>query len=92
MYFIVIRPVVKFIKTNSRNFRLALVNRGGLPPFTGFLMKLSAVKTVSAKIGALIIIGRGVALMSYTRMLLNFGFKKDKLTRLVVLALIAGIV
>ena len=92
MYFIVISPVVKFIKTNSRNFRLALVNRGGLPPFTGFLIKLNAVKAVSAKIGALIIMGRGVALMSYTRMLLNFGFKKDKLTRLVLLALIAGIV
>merc|ERR1712176_1313656 len=92
VYFIVISPVVKFIKTNSRNFRLVLVNRGGLPPFTGFLIKLNAVKAVSAKMGALIIMGRGVALMSYTRMLLNFGFEKDKLTGLVLLALIAGIV
>ena len=92
IYFIVIRPVVKYIKTNSGNFRLALINGGGLPPFTGFVIKLNAVKTLSSKIGALMIAGRGVALLSYTRTLLNLGYQKDKLSRLVLLRMVAGIV
>ena len=83
---------MKFIQSNSRNFSLSLVNGGGLPPFTGFMIKLNAVKTVSSKLARLIIMGRGVALLSYTRILLNLGFLKDKVSLLVAARIVAGIV
>jgi len=71
IYFLVLAPVVAYIFSNSRNFGLALINAGGLPPFTGFMIKLRVVKCVASKIGVAIIIGRGVALASYTRLLIN---------------------
>ena len=92
IYFAVLAPLVKFIQSNSRNFSLSLVNGGGLPPFTGFMIKLNAVKTVSSKLARLIIMGRGVALLSYTRILLNLGFLKDKVSLLVAARIVAGIV
>jgi len=50
---------------------MSLINGGGLPPFTGFIMKLRVVKSVASKMGVAIIIGRGVALVSYARLLIN---------------------
>ena len=92
IYFIVLLPTIMFIKTNSRNFSLSLVNRGGLPPFTGFIIKLSAIKSLRSFIASSILMGRGIALVTYSRMLLNKGFKKDELSPAVIVALIAGLV
>lgn len=92
MYFIVLAPIVIFMQTNSRNFLLSLIRGGGLPPFTGFIIKLRALKKISSKIGALLIIGRGLALRSYARILLNHTFKYTKISLGLVIRMFAGIV
>ena len=80
------------MQTSSRNFLLSLINGAGLPPFTGFIMKLKALKSLSSKIGNLLIMGRGLALVSYARILLNHQFNFGKIRILVLVSLMAGIV
>ena len=92
MYFLVLAPVVKYIRSNSREFLMSLVNAGGLPPFTGFMMKLKGLKSLATKTAVALIAGRGLALSSYTRMLLNSTFRKTKLRRLLTFALFVGAV
>ena len=92
IYFLVLAPVVAYMYSNSRNFGLSLINGGGLPPFTGFIMKLRVVKSVASKMGVGIIIGRGVALVSYARLLINLRWEKTKLSVLLLLRIIAGTV
>ena len=81
-----------YINSGSRNFGLSLINGGGLPPFTGFIMKLRVVKCVASKMGVAMIIGRGVALVSYARLLINLRWEKTKLSVLLLLRIIAGAV
>jgi len=71
---------------------MSLINAGGLPPFTGFMMKLKALRDLTAKMSVTLITGRGVALSSYTRMLLNSTFRKANLRWLLTLALLVGAV
>lgn len=92
IYFLILTPVVKYIQANSREFLMSLINAGGLPPFTGFMMKLKALRDLTAKMSVTLITGRGVALSSYTRMLLNSTFRKANLRWLLTLALVVGAV
>jgi len=92
IYFLVLGPIIIFMQTSSRNFLLSLINGAGLPPFTGFIIKLKALKSLSGKIGNLLIMGRGLALVSYSRILLNHQFSFSKIRVLVLISLIAGIV
>ena len=92
MYFLILTPVIKYMQVNSREFLMSLVNAGGLPPFTGFIMKLKALKILATKIAVALLAGRGVALSSYTRMLLNSTFRKTALTGLLSFALLVGAV
>ena len=92
IYFIVLAPIVLFMQTTSRNFLLSLIRGGGLPPFTGFIIKLNALKRISSKLGALLIIGRGLALRSYARILLNHTFKYRKIRLGLIVRIFAGIV
>ena len=92
MYFLILTPVIKYMQVNSREFLISLINAGGLPPFTGFIMKLKALKVLATKIAVALLAGRGVALSSYTRMLLNSTFRKTALTGLLSFALLVGAV
>ena len=92
MYFLILTPVIKYIQVNSREFLMSLINSGGLPPFTGFIMKLKALKILATKMAVALLAGRGVALSSYTRMLLNSTFRKTALTGLLSFALLVGAV
>ena len=92
MYFLILTPVIKYVQVNSREFLISLINAGGLPPFTGFIMKLKALKILANKIAVALLAGRGVALSSYTRMLLNSTFRKTALTGLLSFALLVGAV
>lgn len=92
MYFLILVPVIKYMQVNSREFLMSLINAGGLPPFTGFMMKLKALKSLGTKIAITLITGRGVALTSYARILLNSTFRKTTLSGLLSFALLAGTV
>ena len=92
MYFLILTPVIKYMQVNSREFLMSLINAGGLPPFTGFIMKLKALKILATEIAVALLAGRGVALSSYTRMLLNSTFRKTALTGLLSFALLVGAV
>lgn len=92
MYFLILTPVVKYMQVNSREFLISLINAGGLPPFTGFMIKLKALKILATKIAVALIVGRGVALSSYTRMLLNSTFRKTAIGGLLSFTLLVGAV
>merc|ERR1712226_935582 len=43
IYFSILVPIVYFLKTRTKNFFLGIINAGGLPPFSGFIIKLKAL-------------------------------------------------
>ena len=92
IYFLILAPVVSYMYSNSSNFGLSLVNAGGLPPFTGFIIKLRVIKNISSKMGTVIIMGRGVALVAYARLLINLAWEKKKLSVLLLFRMLAGTV
>ena len=92
MYFLILAPVIKYIQVNSREFLMSLINAGGLPPFTGFMMKLKALKNLGTKIAVVLVAGRGVALSSYARILLNSSFRKAALSGILAFAILVGAV
>nr|AGS47802.1 NADH dehydrogenase subunit 2 [Zonosagitta nagae] len=92
IYFIILIPVVKYMNSNSSNFSLSLLNAGGLPPFTGFMWKLKAICNVKMKMASAMLIGSGLALVSYSRMLLNQGFKLNEVSPLVLTTMMVGMV
>ena len=92
IYFLILIPLVKFINSRTSNFSLSLLNAGGLPPFTGFVWKLKAICRVKVKMASAILLGRGLTLVSYSRMLLNQGLKIKKVSGLVVATILVGIV
>ena len=90
--FLILVPVIKYMQTNCRDFLISLVNAGGLPPFTGFMIKLKSLKILSTKIAVTLVTGRGMALSSYTRILLNSTFRKTSLRGILTLTILAGAV
>jgi len=92
MYFLILIPVIKYIQVNSREFLMSLINAGGLPPFTGFMIKLKALKNLGTKMAVALVAGRGVALSSYARILLNSSFRKAALRRILGFAILVGAV
>merc|ERR1712189_137000 len=59
MYFLILMPVIKYIQVNSREFLMSLINAGGLPPFTGFMIKLKALKNLGTKMAVALVAGGG---------------------------------
>jgi len=74
------------------DFALSLLNAGGLPPFTGFVWKLKAVRSVHFKIASGMLLGRGLALVSYSRILLNHRDDKVRVSPLVGASMVVGLV
>jgi len=62
--------VVACQRRGATALALALLNAGGLPPMTGFMMKLRVLRAISAPWAVLLLAGSGAALASYTRFVL----------------------
>lgn len=92
MYCIILVPTVKFIYSRTVNFAVSLLNQAGLPPFTGFAWKLKAVRRTHFKIARRLLLGSGLALVAYSRLLLNWGDERTSVSPLVVGTLIVGVV
>merc|ERR1711922_27140 len=58
IYFSVLIPIVYFLKTRTKNFFLGIINAGGLPPFSGFIIKLKALLYIKKKIALLFVSAR----------------------------------
>ena len=43
LYFVALVAVIVYVPTGTTNGSLALLNAGGLPPMTGFMIKLRAL-------------------------------------------------
>ena len=92
IYYLIIIPTIKFMASKTTDFALSLLNAGGLPPFTGFVWKLKAVRSVHFKIASGILLGRGLALVSYSRILLNHRDDKVRVSPLVSATILVGLV
>jgi len=71
LYFVVLALVVAWSPFPSLSLGWALLNAGGLPPLTGFVIKLKALIRLPARLGGCLLAARGVALCSYSRFLVN---------------------
>lgn len=92
LYFAVLAVIIIYFKNGGINFRWALLNAGGLPPITGFIIKLKALLRIKNWISCLLLLARGVALTSYSRFLVNAKFFDKSLKPLLLITSILGIV
>ena len=86
LYFVVLGLVVAWAPYPSLSLGWALLNAGGLPPITGFVIKLKGLLRLPARLGGCLLAASGVALCSYSRFLVNGRFK----SLLVTPSLVAG--
>ena len=70
MYYLGLLAVIVYQRESTVPFALALLNAGGLPPMTGFMIKLRALGALPAMRGVVLLTARGAALTSYVRLLL----------------------
>jgi len=71
VYFVILVTLIVFIKRNTLNFSLSLINAGGIPPFSGFAMKVKAIMVLEIGTGVALLIARALALASYTRLIVH---------------------
>jgi NADH:ubiquinone oxidoreductase subunit 2 (subunit N) len=69
-----------------------MMNAGGLPPFSGFIIKLKALLYIKKKIALLFVSARAVALSCYSRIILNNNYSRDKVRTVTFITLVVGIV
>ena len=67
-----------------------MINAGGLPPFSGFIIKLKALSYMKKKRAFVFIRARAVALSCYARIILNMKYKTDKINLITYFSLIVG--
>jgi len=92
LYFLILGIVIIYFKNGGINFRWALLNAGGLPPLTGFIIKLKAILRIKNWIASLLIAARGIALTSYSRFLVNSKFFDKSFKPLLLITSTLGIV
>ena len=92
VYSIIIIPVCYSMKNPSKNFFIRILNIGGLPPFSGFIIKLKAIISISKKTSLMFLAASLVALTSYSRIIFNHKYKKDKINAITFFSLLVGIV
>ena len=92
LYFLILAVVIIYSKNGGINFRWALLNAGGLPPLTGFMIKLKAILRIKNLIASLLITARGIALISYSRFLVNSRFFDKSFKPLLIISSTIGIV
>jgi len=90
IYFIILMPIIKFLKTRTKNFLWGMINAGGLPPFSGFIIKLKALSYMKKKRAFVFIRARAVALSCYARIILNMKYKTDKINLITYFSLVVG--
>lgn len=56
------------------------MNAGGLPPLTGFVIKLKGLLRLPGRLGGSLLAARGLALCSYTRFIVNCRYRSLKIT------------
>ena len=71
LYYLSLWAVIWYHRRKTTPFAVALLNAGGLPPLTGFMIKLRALGSLTTPTGVLLLAGRGAALVSYVRVLLG---------------------
>jgi len=71
LYFLSLVAIITYIPHRSLAGAIALFNGAGLPPMTGFMIKVKALARIPAGTGAVLVAGRGVALVSYCRLALS---------------------
>jgi len=71
LYYLSLWAVIWYQRRNTTPFAVALLNAGGLPPLTGFIIKLRALGSLTTLTGVLLLAGRGAALVTYVRVLLG---------------------
>ena len=75
LYFVRLGLLIWFITRRDQNLLWALLNSGGLPPLTGFIVKLKALQRLKAWMSAVLLSCRGLALTSYSRFLVNVRYR-----------------
>lgn len=92
VYFVVLAAVVYFRSRASIQFGWALLNAGGLPPLSGFIIKLKAILNIKNWLAVILVGSSGLALCSYVRMLINARLKTESLTRVLMVVCGVGLV
>lgn len=92
VYFFVLGSVVLYRINASIQFGWALLNAGGLPPFSGFVIKMKAILNIQTFYIILLVGSSGVALASYIRILLNTRLKSGVPPSFLYFTLFVGIV
>lgn len=92
IYFIILRPIIIYINRRSPNFSFSLFNLAGVPPFSGFAIKIKAILQVKRHLAFLMVIGSAIALVSYTRILINANYELANTRRLLFFPLLIGLV
>jgi len=68
------------------------MNAGGLPPLTGFVIKLKGLLRLPGRLGGCLLSARGLALCSYSRFIVNGRYQRVKVTPSLVGASCLGLV
>nr|AKS04397.1 NADH dehydrogenase subunit 2 [Parasagitta elegans] len=92
IYFVVLGAVVLFSRSASVQFGWALLNAGGLPPFSGFIIKLKAILNIKNILVLLLVGSSGLALCSYVRLCLNSRMKAEPVSGALVASCGVGMV
>nr|AKS04237.1 NADH dehydrogenase subunit 2 [Parasagitta elegans] len=92
IYFVVLAAVVYFSASASLQFGWALLNAGGLPPLSGFIIKLKAILNIENWLAVILVGSSGLALCSYVRILLNARLDSEPNTTSLMVACMVGLV
>lgn len=92
VYFLVLGAVVLYRLNASIQFGWTLLNAGGLPPFSGFMIKMKAILNIRNAISILLVRASGLALASYVRIMLNSRLKPGTTSLVLYFTLLVGLV
>ena len=80
LYFVVLALTVAWAPYPGLRLGWALMNAGGLPPLTGFVIKLKGLCRLPGRLGGCLLTARGLALCSYSRFIVNCRYQNVKVT------------
>nr|AKS04269.1 NADH dehydrogenase subunit 2 [Parasagitta elegans] len=92
IYFVILAAVVYFSASASIQFGWALLNAGGLPPLSGFIIKLKAILNIKNCLAVVLVSASGLALCSYVRLLVNASLKSEPITSVLMVVCSVGLV
>jgi len=92
MYFVILALTLSWAEYPRLRLGWALMNAGGLPPITGFVIKLKGLLRLPGRLGGCLLRARGLALCSYSRFVVNSRYQSLQITPSLVLASGLGIV